>query len=42
LQPVASAPFVLPNEGMDMRALVDPVLKEVDYNPKFEDMYAPV
>lgn len=41
-QPVASAPHVLPNEGMDSRSLVDPVLKEIDFNPKFEDMYAPV
>jgi hypothetical protein len=37
-----SAPAVHPVVGMDSRALLDPSVKEVTFNPKFEDMYAPV
>ena len=38
----SSAPEVLPNEKMDSRRHIDPNKKEVDYNPKYEDMFAPM
>jgi len=39
---VVSAPFVQPNETMDTRRHLDPASKEVTYNPKYEDLFAPV
>jgi pre-mRNA-processing factor 17 len=37
-----SAPTVLPIVETEGISLLDPTLKEVKYNPKYEDMYAPV
>eukprot|EP00095_Tigriopus_kingsejongensis_P012286 maker-scaffold324_size206069-snap-gene-1.27 protein:Tk12286 transcript:maker-scaffold324_size206069-snap-gene-1.27-mRNA-1 annotation:"pre-mrna-processing factor 17" len=36
-----AAPMVQPNESMDPRRHIDPHTKEVKYNPKYEDLYAP-
>ncbi len=37
-----AAPAVQPNETMDTRFHLDPTAKEVKYNPKYEEMFAPV
>ena len=37
-----SAPTVQPNETMDSRNHVDPGTKELAYNPKFDELFAPV
>ena len=39
---VSAAPAVQPNETMDTRRHLDPNTKEVKYNPKYEELYAPV
>ena len=39
---VVAAPAVAPNETMDPRRHIDPGTKEVSYNPKYEDMFAPM
>ena len=39
---MVSAPFVQPNETMDTRRHLDPASKEVKYNPKYDDLFAPV
>ena len=41
-QAVVSAPIVQPNETMDERRHVDPGTKLLEYNPKFDDLYAPL
>ena len=41
-QAVVSAPIVQPNETMDDRRHVDPGTKLLEYNPKFDDLYAPL
>ena len=38
----SAAPAVQPNSSLDSRRHVDPGAKEVKYNPKYEDLYAPV
>ena len=37
-----AAPDVQPNEEMDPRRHLDPTTKEIKYNPKYEELYAPV
>ena len=37
-----AAPTVQPNEKMDDRRHLDPTTKELAYNPKFEELYAPL
>ena len=39
---LVSAPVVQPNETMDDRRHLDPGTKELAYNPKYEELYAPV
>merc|ERR1711976_375325 len=39
---LVSAPTVQPNETMDSRNHVDPGTKELAYNPKFDELFAPV
>lgn len=39
---VVAAPAVAPNETMDGRRHVAPDCKEVSYNPKYEEMFAPM
>ena len=39
---LVSAPVVQPNEKMDDRRHLDPGTKELAYNPKYEELYAPV
>ena len=39
---VHSAPAVQPNASLDTRRHLDPTTKEVKYNPKYEELYAPV
>lgn len=39
---IVSAPHVQPNASMDPRRHLDPNKKEVLYNPKYEELYAPV
>jgi pre-mRNA-processing factor 17 len=41
-QVVVSAPVVEPMVSAEDRSILDPTLKEVKFNPKYEDMYAPV
>ena len=41
-QAVVSAPIVQPNETMDDRRHLDPMTKELAYNPKFDELFAPV
>lgn len=42
LQTVNAAPLVISNEGLDNRRIIDPDSKELTFNPKYEDLYAPV
>ena len=42
LQAIVSAPTVQPNESMDDRHHLDPTKKELTYNPKFDELFAPV
>ena len=39
---VSAAPAVQPNETMDQRRHLDPGTKEVSYNPKYDELFAPV
>ena len=39
---LVSAPVVQPNETMDDRRHLDPMTKELAYNPKFDELFAPV
>jgi len=39
---VVAAPAVAPNETMDGRRHIAPDAKEVSYNPKYEEMFAPM
>ncbi|XP_049304903.1 pre-mRNA-processing factor 17-like [Bactrocera dorsalis] len=39
---VCSAPEVVPMNAVDVSRTIDPTVKEVAYNPKFEELYAPV
>ena len=39
---LVSAPVVQPNEKMDERLHIEPGTKELAYNPKFDELYAPV
>ncbi len=39
---VISAPVVQPNETMDTRRHIDPKAKEIAYNPRYEDLFAPI
>ncbi|CAG0923160.1 unnamed protein product [Notodromas monacha] len=39
---IVAAPDVVPNCSLDSRELVDPKTKELKFNPKLEDLYAPV
>ena len=41
-QAIMAAPVVQPNEKMDDRRHLDPGTKELAYNPKFDELYAPV
>ena len=39
---IHAAPTVAINEKMDLRRHIDPCSKEVKYNPKYEELFAPV
>lgn len=39
---VCAAPEVVPMNACDVSRTIDPTVKEVTYNPKFEELYAPV
>ncbi len=39
---LSAAPAVQPNESMDRRLHIDPNAKEIKYNPKYEELFAPV
>ena len=39
---LVAAPTVQPNESMDDRRHLDPSTKELAYNPRFDELYAPV
>ena len=39
---LSAAPAVQPNETMDKRLHLDPTSKEIKYNPKYEELFAPV
>ena len=39
---MVAAPIVQPNEKMDQRRHLDPTKKELAYNPKFDELYAPL
>ena len=40
--PISAAPHVQPNASMDPRRHLDPNKKEVHYNPKYDELFAPV
>lgn len=39
---VCAAPEVVPQGAVAVQRTIDPTLKEIDYNPKYEELYAPV
>lgn len=39
---VCAAPLVVPLGGQDVQRVVDPSTKELQYNPKYEELFAPV
>ena len=42
LQPIVAAPVVTLNAALDQRRHLDPSATEIKYNPKYEELYAPV
>ena len=39
---IHAAPSVAVNEKMDLRRHIDPSAKEINYNPRYEELFAPV
>ena len=39
---IQAAPSVAVNEKMDLRSHIDPSKKEIDYNPRYDELFAPV
>ena len=39
---ICAAPEVVPLGAVAVQRTIDPTLKEIEYNPKFEELYAPV
>ena len=39
---IQAAPSVAVNEKMDLRRHIDPNKKEIDYNPRYDELFAPV
>ena len=39
---IQAAPSVAVNEKMDLRRHIDPSKKEIDYNPRYDELFAPV
>ena len=42
LAPIVAAPVVTLNAALDQRRHLDPSATEIKYNPKYEELYAPV
>ena len=38
---IKAAPYVAVNEKMDLRRHIDPNAKEITYNPKYDELFAP-
>lgn len=39
---ICAAPLVVPSGAQDVQRVVDPTTKELQYNPKYEELFAPV
>ena len=39
---IRAAPSVAVNEKMDLRRLIDPSKREISYNPRYDELFAPV
>ncbi|XP_043220455.1 pre-mRNA-processing factor 17-like [Amphibalanus amphitrite] len=39
---ICSAPTVAPGSGLDSRRHIDPSVKELEYNPRYDELFAPV
>ena len=39
---IQAAPSVAVNDKMDLRRHIDPTKKEIDYNPRYDELFAPV
>ena len=39
---IQAAPSVAVNDKMDLRRHIDPTQKEIDYNPRYDELFAPV
>lgn len=39
---ICAAPLVIPSGSQDVARAVDPTTKELQYNPKYEELFAPV
>lgn len=39
---ICAAPLVVPSGSQDVQRVVDPTTKELQYNPKYEELFAPV